>query len=127
LESVNLDDLSFPETEGTVPEEVYDREWAGTLAERALTKVRTDYTNSGREKLFDALRSAVWGGHLVPLSDIALQLGISVSAVKVAVHRLRERLRAALRAEVAETVTQAGSVEEELRYLISVLSRSDSL
>jgi len=69
----------------------------------------------------------IWGGQLVPLSQIALQLGISVSAVKVAVHRLRERFREALRGEVAHTVSQSDEIEDELRYLITVLSSADAL
>jgi RNA polymerase sigma-70 factor (ECF subfamily) len=40
----------------------------------------------------------------------------------VAVHRLRQRYREALRAEIAETVASPGEVEEELRHLFAVLS-----
>jgi hypothetical protein len=47
---------------------------------------------------------------------------MSEGAVKVAAHRMRERYRELLRAEVARTVGTAEEAEDELRYLISVLS-----
>ena len=42
-------------------------------------------------------------------------------AVKVAVHRLRQRYGELLRAEVAQTVSTPAEVNEELRYLVSVI------
>jgi hypothetical protein len=49
---------------------------------------------------------------------------MSEGALKVAVHRLRQRYRVVLRAEVAQTVSEAGDVEEEMRYLARILRRS---
>ena len=46
-------------------------------------------------------------------------------AVKVAVHRLRQRYRALLRETIAETVASEAEVEEELRYLLRVVSGGD--
>jgi RNA polymerase sigma-70 factor (ECF subfamily) len=40
----------------------------------------------------------------------------------VAVHRLRQRYRDVLRAEIADTVSGPKAVEEELRYLFRVLA-----
>jgi RNA polymerase sigma-70 factor (ECF subfamily) len=42
--------------------------------------------------------------------------------VKVAVHRLRQRYRELLRAEIADTVSNASEVEDEIRNLFSALS-----
>jgi 5'-deoxynucleotidase YfbR-like HD superfamily hydrolase len=42
--------------------------------------------------------------------------------VKMAVHRLRQRYREILRAEIAETVSGPEEVEEELRHLYAALS-----
>jgi RNA polymerase sigma-70 factor (ECF subfamily) len=41
--------------------------------------------------------------------------------VKVAVHRLRERYRQALREEIAQTVTEPADVEDELKALLAAL------
>ena len=43
------------------------------------------------------------------------------SAAKVAAHRLRERYRELLRAEIAETVEKPEDVEDEIRSLFAVL------
>ena len=47
--------------------------------------------------------------------------------MKVAVHRMRKRYREALRAEIAETVAEPVQVDEEIRYLMSVLARDSAL
>jgi len=41
--------------------------------------------------------------------------------VKVAVHRLRQRYGELLRKEIAQTVSTPVEVDEELRYLVSVI------
>jgi RNA polymerase sigma-70 factor (ECF subfamily) len=51
----------------------------------------------------------------------ASELGLTESAMRSAVHRLRERYRALIREEIALTVSGPGEVDEELRYLIAVM------
>ena len=50
-----------------------------------------------------------------------MALGMSETAVKAAVHRLRLRYGHLLREEIAETVTSDTEVDEELRHLLGVL------
>jgi hypothetical protein len=57
-----------------------------------------------------------------PEPELRARLGVSEGALRVAVHRLRQRYRELLRAEVAETVAGPNEVEEELRYLFHALS-----
>jgi RNA polymerase sigma-70 factor (ECF subfamily) len=57
----------------------------------------------------------------MPYCEVAERLGMSESAVRVAVHRLRLRYRDLVRAEVAETVDDEEAVDEELRYLQAAL------
>jgi RNA polymerase sigma-70 factor (ECF subfamily) len=52
---------------------------------------------------------------------MAVQLNMTEGAVKVSVHRLRQRYGELLRVEVAQTVSTPYEVNEELRYLISVV------
>ena len=47
--------------------------------------------------------------------------------MKVAVHRLRQRYRELLRAEIANTVASPGEVDAEMRHLFNVLARSDDV
>ena len=59
--------------------------------------------------------------------DFALlgsRLGISPNAAKIQIHRLRSRFRETLRAEIRETQLDGADEEEEIRYLMSQLSRS---
>jgi RNA polymerase sigma-70 factor (ECF subfamily) len=52
----------------------------------------------------------------------ALKLSISEGAVKVALHRFRRRYGELLRQEIAHTVSTRGEIDEEIRYLFSILS-----
>jgi RNA polymerase sigma-70 factor (ECF subfamily) len=54
-------------------------------------------------------------------ADAAGQLGMTRAAVKVAVHRLRQKFGEAIRSEIAETVGTEEEIAGELRYLIEVL------
>ena len=49
--------------------------------------------------------------------------GTTEAAVKSAMQRLRERHREILREEIAQTVTSARQVEEEIRHMRAVLNR----
>jgi hypothetical protein len=50
-------------------------------------------------------------------------LGIEERAVKVAVHRLRQRYRELLRAEIANMVGSPEEVDAEMHHLFNVLAR----
>ncbi len=43
-------------------------------------------------------------------------------ALKVAIHRMRKRFRAAIRREIAQTLQGETEVEGEFQYLLAVLS-----
>jgi RNA polymerase sigma-70 factor (ECF subfamily) len=71
---------------------------------------------------FEALKIFLTGeAGILPQRQVAQQLGITEGAVKVAVHRLREKYREALRAEIAQTVATQQDVDDELRFLLSAL------
>ena len=73
--------------------------------------------------MFDALRFALTGSRSeVPYLDLARQLQTTEGAVKVAVHRLRQRYRELLREAIADTVSGPEEVEEELRHLLLAVS-----
>jgi RNA polymerase sigma-70 factor (ECF subfamily) len=52
---------------------------------------------------------------------IAIELGTTEGALKVAIHRLRQRFKERLRQEIAHTVADPGDVGDELRYLMAAL------
>jgi RNA polymerase sigma-70 factor (ECF subfamily) len=101
---------------------LYDRGWAAVLLERALAALKAEFERSGKLDLFERLKVFVWGDkRALSYAEMAVQLNMTEGAVKVAVHRLRQRYGDLLRAEVAQTVSTPDEVNEELRYLISVV------
>jgi RNA polymerase sigma-70 factor (ECF subfamily) len=106
------------------PEKAFDRQWAISLLDVVLARLRADYANCGKDDLFLGLKEVLTGGRAeIPYRELAGQLGMSEGAVKVAAHRLRLRYRELLREEIANTVTGPCEVEEELRHLFAALGR----
>lgn len=100
----------------------FDREWASEIVKRAFEAVSSIYTAAGRESQFEQLKGCLGGADLPPHGEIARQLRLSEGAVKVAIHRLRQRFREAVRSEIAQTLPAGADPEEELRYLVEVLA-----
>lgn len=105
------------------PEHSYERRWALTLIDKVLQALRTEHEQAGRTLWFDALNPCLVGDRpALSYNELAAKLGVSEGAVKSAVHRLRQRFRDLLQEEIAQTVASPEEAEEELRYLITVLS-----
>jgi RNA polymerase sigma factor (sigma-70 family) len=107
--------------DGQPPERAFDREWALGLLDRALGELRAEYADSGKAKLFDALKGCLAGGAEVAYADLAAGLGMTEGAVKVAVHRLRQRYKDRLRRLIADTVATPDEVDDEIRDLFGAL------
>src|SRR4029434_9968325 len=121
--------LSIPEqeTDNWSPERIFDVRWAATVVERALRRLSDECEERGRRRVFDALSSCLTAERQdVSYATLARILGIQETAVKNLVHRLRERYRALLREEVAETVSGENEIDDELRYLCAALSAAKS-
>jgi len=104
------------------PERVYERRWALTLLDQVMTRLRQHYVAEGRDQLFDHLKVLLTGETgAPPYSQIAVELGMTEGAVKVAVHRLRRRYRSLLRLEIAQTVADPREVDDELGLLLAAL------
>jgi RNA polymerase sigma-70 factor (ECF subfamily) len=104
-------------------EKIYERRWAMTLLEQALTRLRDENVAAGKTELFERLRDFVAGESDVSCGEAAAQLALTESAVKSALHRLRQRYRELVREEVAHTVADPAEIDTELRYLITVMSQ----
>ena len=105
------------------PASLYEREWAGALLEGALVRLRTEFAERSRDELFAALEPHLWGDETsAPHAEIAAGLGMTVVAVRVTLHRLRQRFHDLLVEAIAETVADPAEVEEELRSLRRILA-----
>lgn len=104
------------------PDTWFDLRWAMTVLEQALAQLRADLATAPER--FDALKV-----YLTDEADegdytaTAQRLSMSSQAVAVAVHRMRQRYRELVRAEVAHTVSNPMDVEAEMRHLYAVLNQ----
>lgn len=104
------------------PEAIYERRWALSLLERAVSEVGQSYSDRGQDALFDALKSYLGSSPgAVPYPLLSKQLGLSEPALRTALSRLRTRWRERLRELVAQTVQEGQTVENELDYLVKAL------
>jgi len=104
------------------PERAFERRWVLALLEKVVRRLQDEYVSAGRAELFGALRGSLSGEALgKSYAEVAQRLGMSEGAVKVAVHRLRQRYRELLRAEIANTVASPDEVDDELRHLFAAL------
>ena len=108
------------------PEQAFERRWALTLLEEVLRQLEAEYREGGKAEMFVALRPAlVCDRGDLSYPELARQLSVSESAIKVAVHRLRKAYRERLRTEIAKTVATVAEVEAEMRHLFYVLTRPE--
>ncbi len=99
------------------PERLFERSWAMTLLEQAIEQLERQYQSSGKQALFQELRIYLNEQPQVPHAEIAGRLGMTPDAVRVAVHRLRQRCGDRVRQEIARTVADPGEVDDELNDL----------
>jgi RNA polymerase sigma-70 factor (ECF subfamily) len=105
------------------PERLYERRWALTVLEQALAALQADYAAAGKPALFAALQPLLTSDdEALSRADLAARLGMSEGALRVALHRLRQRYGECVRAELARLVARPEEIEEELRHLLAALS-----
>jgi RNA polymerase sigma-70 factor (ECF subfamily) len=127
--------LSFVPLEGTAPEamyqaepatdvtpeRLYERRCAVALLEQALQRLREEALAAGKGDLFEQLKPFITDKtDSGDYPTVANRLGMSEVAVRVAVHRLRQRYGEVLRSGLAQQVTSPAEVAEELRYMLSL-------
>ncbi len=105
------------------PEREFDRHWALALFERVVHRLRDECTADGKSELFKHTKGFLtFNESAIPYSEAAEALGWSEGAVRVAVHRLRQRYRTLLREEIAQTLVDPAQVADELRSLLAALT-----
>jgi RNA polymerase sigma factor (sigma-70 family) len=105
------------------PEKLFDRQWALTLLERARARLRADYVGDAKTRDFEVMLPYLTQHGERGRQELAAALGTTEGAARVAIHRFKRRFGAALRAEVASTVSDSEQVDSELRFLLEALGR----
>lgn len=114
--------LQIADANVEAPDAAFDRQWALTVLARALSTLEAELRDSGKGLQFDTLKPWLTAdGDATPQTEAAAKLGLSEDTVKVAIHRLRKRFRDAVKAEIAQTVSDSGNVREELDSLMAAL------
>lgn len=98
----------------------FDREWALALIARALNSLEREHAH--KPEFFTTLKPWLGGAANTSQTEAASALGLSETAVKVSIHRLRSRFRELIRAEIAATMNDPADIADELRHLIAVAS-----
>ena len=111
-----------PPDRTSTPDQEYDRQWAMALL--ALVRERLDSELRERDDpaRMQRLCALLTDAGETRYRDVAHELGMNESAVKVAMHRLRKRYGEILRDEVSRTVATPDAVDEELRFLLNAVS-----
>jgi DNA-directed RNA polymerase specialized sigma24 family protein len=104
-------------------ESLYDRQWAATVLGAVHERLRQEYVHQGKDALFVALEPCLAGGDLLPYVELMARLDLKVSALKMAVHRMRKRFGELLREEIAHTVATPDEIDDEIRHLIAAATR----
>ena len=87
--------------DAATPESLYERRWALTLIGRTQERLREEMTSGGDGERFEVLEPALVGERtFAGYEELAGRFGVTETAVKSMVLRMRRRFRALLREEV---------------------------
>lgn len=104
------------------PDRIFERQWALTVLARAQDAMRAEAAHHGKDAQFERLKGLLVGEDTdAGYRALAAELNITEGALKVAVHRLRQRFREVLREEIAHTVADPQQVGAELRDLMDAI------
>lgn len=125
LESLSLDDaevIEVPDARLALPDAEFDRQWAVTMITRSMEALRTECVAEGRGAFFDSVNGILSGqASYGDQTTLAAECGMSFDAFRMAVSRLKRRLRNCVKAEVAGTLEDPKSVQNEMETLFAAL------
>lgn len=106
---------------------LYERQWALTLLDLTLERLKREFVTAGKPGNFEALKECLMAARgEMDYKAMAARLGSSEGATRVAVHRLRKRFREIYREEVLLTLPEGTDLNSELRCLAEALSSQKS-
>ncbi|HEY0548615.1 MAG TPA: RNA polymerase sigma factor [Verrucomicrobiae bacterium] len=127
--TISLDSLTAEQRYALEPAEqltadkLFERRWALTLLDQVLARLRDEQAAAGKLAQFEEIKESITAaGRGTPYVELATRLGTSEGAIKVMVHRLRQRYRELLEAEIANTVSSPEEIDQERRHLLAALS-----
>ncbi len=126
-EAVSLDApevAEVPDARLLSQDAAFDLQWARTVMARSLDALRAECVAEGRGAFFDAASGILSGqADRGDQARLAAACGMSFDAFRMAVSRLKKRLRQCVKAEVAGTLEDPAKVQEEMEALFAALGR----
>ena len=105
--------------DGWTAEKLFERQWALSLLDSSIEALSRSYGEAGKARHFAALKVFLTPDSSPPsYNDVAEELGLSLTAVKVAIHRLRDKYRGTVQQQVANTLDEGESLEDEINRLL---------
>lgn len=127
MEALSLDDKEAAEVADArqlPPDVEFDQQWAMTVIARGMEALRAECMAEGRGAFFDSV-SGILNGHASHGDQTALAAacGMSFDAFRMAVSRLKKRLRQCVKFEVTGTLEDPAAVQDEMETLFAALGR----
>lgn len=108
----------YEPTDDWTPEKIYERRWALTLLDDVMLRLEAEYQQKGKADLFAQCKIYLTAGTRAPAhAEVADNLSMTPAAIRVAVHRLRQRYKELLQEAVAQTIGPEESITEEITRL----------
>jgi len=107
-------------------ETLYDRGWALTVLDCVNAKLRQAYSTAKKQNLFTQIRPLLLGNATESYAQVGQRVGLSEGALTMAVRRMRTKFGELVREEVAHTVANPDDVDDEVRWLMTVLAQETS-
>ncbi len=104
-------------------EDIFEKQWALTLLDLTLERLRKEFAQAGKPGQFDALKSCLSAARGdIDYGEVAARLNSSEATARVAVHRLRKRFREIYREEISQTLSEGDDLSVELNHLARALA-----
>jgi RNA polymerase sigma factor (sigma-70 family) len=114
--------IDFERSDWLTADQIYERRWAFTVLAQVMARLREEYRGAGNLRFFDQMKKMLMDepGRLSQ-AQVASEFDMTENAVKQAFYRFRQRYQTLFREEIAHTVAIPSDIEDELRYLITVV------
>lgn len=124
--SIDVEDAerrySIQPTDPATPETIYFRAWAHSVIERARVRLREVYAKAPRAEVATALDSYLDPDEdRVPYREFSDRFNMKEGALRLHVHRLRQKLGDLVKEEVRQTLDSPDDLAEELAWLRGAL------
>jgi DNA-directed RNA polymerase specialized sigma24 family protein len=104
-------------------DETFDKQWALTLLDLTVNRLRAEFTVAGNPGDFETLKGCLMAERgAIDYAAVAKRLDVKEGAARVAVHRLRKRFREVYREEISQTLADGADLDGELRHLADSLA-----